>query len=124
MPKTGRLDKNVETKLALILGILRQNPMYYVDEHPMVAGDLSRIVGKVVEVKLRWRSEEIIRIRTHYEGDKKRIAVISDSYNRRLESYDHGIESLDEFLKEECYERVVHASGKDKKKKGQKGKVF
>lgn len=119
---TGRLSNEAQRRLAEILEIIRQDLRYLV-ETSKITGDLSRVIGESTEVRLRRHNEEVARIRTIYEGVGRRTAIIHSAYRERLASYDHKLEALDEFLKDEGYEIVVHQpkeKGDDKAKKTKK----
>ena len=118
--KAGRLSAESQERLKEILGTLGKDFRYTLETRPMNSGDLSRIVGYLVEIRLRNHNEEVIKIRTHYEGDGRRVAVTHPSYHNRLKSYDHGIEALDKFLREEDYEMINHRPKEEKKREAKK----
>ncbi len=110
--KKGVLDAKAEARIAEILSLIEQDPRYIVEKGDMKSGDLSRVVGRYFDIRLR-KGKGVIRARTHYEGKQTRIAVIYRAYQRRLNGYDHRMEALDLFLKDEEYERVMNVLKKE-----------
>ena len=118
--KNGILEQEDERRLAEILGVIEQDLKYIVDKGPLKNHDLSKVYGDYFDIRLRRKNVEVIKVRTHYGGEMKRIAVFYDPYNHALESYNHPIEELDKFLKENDYEMRKHITEIKKKEEDKK----
>ncbi len=122
MGTTGRLTPEKERELEEILGIIDQDQKYYVERGNLTGHDLSKVFGNYFDIKLRRNKVEVIKIRTHYEGEMKRIAVTYQPYQQALDGYDHQIEALEKFLRDNNYEMKKHEEKKDDKKEEEKKK--
>lgn len=113
--KTGRLSPEAERRLTTILDNIRSDSGYYVRDDPMMSGDLSKELGRIVEVKSFQDDREIIKVKTHYEGEGRRYAVYDALEERRIKCNPR-LQALDSFLREEGYEMRKHEVKKEEEK--------
>ncbi len=122
MVVTGRLTPDKERELERIIEIIEQDLNYFVNKGPLNNHDMSKIVGYHIEIKLRRGNKEFVRIKTHYESDGERTVTTYDTYYHELDRYNHKIESLNKFLRDNDYVMRRHEEKKKEEEKEEKDK--